>query len=54
MKLEEKEVQWNTKKKKQKKDFSKEEVKVVIEQTRGLLAAILTSVCNSKALSTLR
>lgn len=41
MKLEEKEVQWNTKKKKQqKKDFSKEEVKVVIEQTRGLLAAV--------------
>ena len=37
MKLEEKEVQWNTKKK---KDFSKEEVKVVIEQTRGLLAAV--------------
>lgn len=40
MKLEEKKYSETPKKKQQKKDFSKEEVKVVIEQTRGLLAAV--------------
>lgn len=53
MKLEEKEVQ-SAQKKKNKKDFSKEEVKVVIEQTRGLLAAVTQQVCVIVKLSVLR